>query len=51
MERLNIRLFGDGRYRVEFLVRPADEAVRGRLLAAGFRAAGNGYGIRVDGAF
>ena len=51
MERLNIRLLGDGRYRVEFLVRPTDEAVRGRLLAAGFRAAGNSYAIRVDGAF
>ncbi len=51
MERLNIRLFGDGRYRLELLVRPGDEAVRGRLIAAGFRPAGQGYGMQVDGAF
>jgi len=51
MERLNIRLFGDGRYRLELLVRPGDEAVRGRLIGAGFRPAGQGYGMQVDGAF
>ena len=51
MERLDIRLSGDGRYRLELLVRPGDEAVRGRLIAAGFRPAGQGYGMQVDGAF
>jgi general secretion pathway protein N len=51
MERLNIRLFGDGRYSVEMLVRPTEESVRGRLIAAGFRPAGQGYGLQVDGAF
>ncbi len=51
MERLNIRLFGDGRYRLELLVRPSDESIRGRLIAAGFRPSGQGYGMQVDGAF
>ena len=51
MERLNIRLFGDGRYSVEMLVRPTDPTLRARLVAAGFRPAGSGYGMRVDGAF
>jgi general secretion pathway protein N len=50
-ERLDIRLFADGRYRLEMLVRPADPALRGRLVAAGFRPLGNGYGRRIDGAF
>jgi general secretion pathway protein N len=51
LERLNIRLFGDGRYQVEWLVRPTDEATRGRLVAAGFRPAGQGYFMQVGGAF
>ena len=51
LEQLNIRLFSDGRYRVELLARPGDEAVRGRLIAAGFRPVGRGYGMQVDGAF
>ena len=50
-ERLDISLFADGRYRLEMLVRPADSALRGRLIAAGFRPAGSGYGRRIDGAF
>jgi general secretion pathway protein N len=50
-ERLNIRLFADGRYQAEALVRPADPAVRGALVAAGFRTVGSGLGMRVDGAF
>lgn len=51
MERLNIRLTGDGRYRAEFIVQSADPALRGRLAAAGFRPAGSGYYMRVDGSF
>ena len=51
MERLSIRLSGDGRYRAEFFVQSADLGLRGRLAAAGFRPAGNGYGMRVDGSF
>jgi general secretion pathway protein N len=51
MERLDIRLLPDGRYQVRLLVRTADEAVRGRLLAAGFRATPQGSVMQVDGAF
>ena len=50
-ERLDIRLLPDGRYQVRLLVRTTDEAVRGRLLAAGFRATPQGSVMRVDGAF
>jgi len=50
-ERLNLRLFADGRYQAEALVRPADPAVRAGLIAAGFRPVGSGLGMRVDGAF
>ena len=50
-ERLDLRLFGDGRYRVEALVRPTDPALAAGLVAAGFRPVGSGYGLRVDGAF
>ena len=51
MERLDIRLFPDGRYRVDLAVRPSDEAMRGRLAAAGFRPAGQSYLMQVNGAF
>jgi general secretion pathway protein N len=49
--QLNIRLFGDGRYRAELLVRAADPAVQTRLTAAGFRPSGAGYALQVDGSF
>jgi general secretion pathway protein N len=51
MEQVNLRLFADGRYTVELLVRPADAAARDRLIAAGFRPAGRAFGIRLDGRF
>jgi len=51
MERLELRLFADGRYRADLIVRSGDGAVRTRLAAAGFRPAGNALAIRVDGAF
>ncbi|HWT12861.1 MAG TPA: type II secretion system protein N [Allosphingosinicella sp.] len=51
MEQLNIRLFADGRYRLDLFVRSADEAIRARLLAAGLRPVGRGFGMRVDGRF
>jgi general secretion pathway protein N len=50
-ERLDIRLLPDGRYQVRLIVRTADEAIRGRLLAAGFRSTPQGSVMRVDGAF
>lgn len=51
MERLDIRLFGDGRYRLELLVRPGDEPARQRLAAAGFAPAGVGLVLRAEGEF
>lgn len=51
MERLDIRLFPDGRYQVRLVVRTNDEAIRGRLLASGFRATPRGSVMQVDGAF
>jgi general secretion pathway protein N len=51
MERLNLRLFEDGRYRVELILRPGDEAARQRLAAAGFTAAGPGLVLRTEGRF
>jgi len=50
-ERLDVRLFGDGRYQVEALIRPASPALAAALVAAGLRPVGSGYGLRVDGAF
>jgi general secretion pathway protein N len=46
LEQLNIRLFADGRYRVELMIRSQDAALGARLAAAGF-AAGNGGFVRV----
>jgi general secretion pathway protein N len=51
MERLDLRLFEDGRYRVELLLRPADDAARQRLAAAGFTAAGAAFALRAEGHF
>ena len=51
MERLDLRLFEDGRYRVELLLRPADEAARQRLAAAGFTASGAAFALRTEGHF
>ena len=49
--RLDIRLFADGRYRLDLLVRTDDAAARARLAAAGFRAAGRGFALQVGGRF
>jgi general secretion pathway protein N len=51
MEQLNLRLFPDGRYRAELLVRPTDPATGQRLAAAGFAPAGNGFARLVEGSF
>jgi general secretion pathway protein N len=51
MERLDLRLFEDGRYRIELLLRPTDEAARQRLAAAGFTAAGAAFAMRAEGRF
>lgn len=49
--RLDIRLFADGRYRLDLLVRADDAAARARLAAAGFRAGARGHAMQVGGRF
>ncbi len=51
MEALNLRLYGDGRYRLELAVRPTDDAMRDRLVRAGFALAGGSYVLRASGEF
>ena len=51
MEALNVRLFEDGRYRLELAVRPSDDAMRDRLLASGFALTNSGYVLSVSGEF
>ena len=46
LEQLNIRLYADGRYRAELMIRSQDAALGQRLATAGF-AAGNGGFVRV----
>lgn len=51
MEQLNLRLFADGRYRAELLVRPTDPAIQQRLGAAGFVPANGGFARIAEGSF
>ncbi len=51
MEALNIRLFESGRYEIELAVRPIDDGMRDRLVAAGFLLTTNGYALRSSGSF
>jgi general secretion pathway protein N len=51
MEALNVRLFEDGRYRIELAVRPADDAIRARLVASGFAQTASGYAFSLEGEF
>lgn len=51
MEALNIRLFDDGRYGVELVVRPGDDMMRDRLIAAGFALTTGGYALSAEGTF
>lgn len=50
-EAINIRLFEDGRYELEFTVKPADDAMRDRLIAAGFLLTNRGYALKASGSF
>jgi general secretion pathway protein N len=51
-EAVTLKLFGDGRYEVDLLVRPLDDGTRDRLLATGFSLAPNGgYVLRTRGNF
>ena len=51
MEALNVRLYEDGRYRLELAVRPSDDSMRDRLLASGFALTNSGYVLSVSGEF
>ena len=50
-ERLEIRLFADGRYRLDLMVRQPDPAIGLRLTAAGFTRGPSGYAMTVSGEF
>ena len=48
-ESLNIKLFGDGRYQAQVLMRSADITLRDRFTAAGFAVTPAGYALTVGG--
>jgi general secretion pathway protein N len=49
MERLNLRIQGDGAYRAEFFVRSTDPALAAKLSAGGFSPAPGGFVSRLAG--
>ena len=49
MERLNLRIAGNGSYRAEFIIRSADPALAAKLGSAGFSAAQGGFVLRLAG--
>ena len=49
--QLNLSLRGDGRYRIDLVIRRTDPALAPRLAAAGFRPSAEGYSRRIDGSF
>lgn len=51
MDQLNVRIDGNGAYTAELIVRPADDAMRDRLSAAGFQPAAGGYAMVANGTF
>lgn len=51
MEQANLRIMGDGGWRIDLVVRPADPAIIPRLTAAGFAPGAGGYVRRIDGNF
>lgn len=51
MERIELRLLGDGSWRADLAVSPADDMIRDRLLAAGFRPGAGGYALSAEGSF
>jgi general secretion pathway protein N len=48
-ERLSLRLYDDGRYRLELSLPAGDDPTRQRLIATGFAAVGAAYVLRVQG--
>lgn len=51
MEQANVRILGDGSWRIDLIVRPTDPAAIPRLTAAGFAPGAGGYVRRIDGNF
>jgi general secretion pathway protein N len=50
-EKLNLRLFEDGRYRAQLVVRVADPTMGPRLQAVGFAPSAGGYAFSIEGRF
>lgn len=50
-ETLHLRVYEDGRYAIQFAVVPGDDAMRDRLIAAGFRPGPGGYVLAARGSF
>ena len=50
MERLDLRLTGDGKWRAELRIRSTDPVVAEKLVAAGFASGADGFVIRLSGA-
>ena len=51
MEKLALKMFEDGRYTLDFTVRPADPAMGGKLAASGFQQTQQGYSFSLKGRF
>jgi general secretion pathway protein N len=49
MERLNMRVAGDGSYRSEFIVKSTDPALASKLAASGFQSTQGGFVLRLSG--
>lgn len=49
MERIDLRIAGDGSYRAEVSLKPSDEAMRARLNASGIRPSASGYALVLGG--
>lgn len=50
MERLDLRVMGDGKWRAELSIRSSDPVVTAKLLGAGFAPGPGGFSIRLSGA-
>jgi general secretion pathway protein N len=51
LETVELRMFGDGRYVANVLIRSTDAALRDRMGAAGLTLTPQGYGLNVSGQF
>jgi general secretion pathway protein N len=51
LETFELRMFGDGRYQANVLIRSTDAALAGRMSAAGLTLTPQGYGMTVSGQF